>query len=341
MKKRTNLKWIYISGLLIFVVSLTGFSKIKTDQTGISSNQKKTITKPHHTIWGTSSGAFPGEKITDLESWKRLNERVKSSNGGIALEGRRSYDRAIPSSWSTSAMAGDAGLCKVSFGSFKPNWTETVNGNNNEAMRNFIKSIPDDRIVYLTFYHEPEDNITAQNSLDVLQKAFAKFVDIVLTSGKPNVHPCFVLMTWTFKPQSKRDPDNYNFAKYLKPGQLKEVIAGLDGYADNPGVSAKEVFETGFAKIATWGFTRFGIFETGDHASATSPTLRSSWIKDFGQWVKSRNDIELVSWFNNGNGQHAGPKGWYLGTWTKNGDNFILDDEDGTIAAYAQLLKNK
>ncbi len=114
--------------------------------------------------------------------------------------------------------------------------------------------------------------------------------------------------------------------------------AGLDGYADDPSVNAKEVFESGFAKMKTWGFTRFGIFETGAHASLVA-TGRSVWVTELGQWVSSRSDIELVSWFNNGNGQHAGPTGWYLGNWYVNGTTYTWDDADGTVAAFAKLLK--
>jgi hypothetical protein len=292
------------------------------------------------TIWGASSAGFTGENISGIESWKRLNERLKAKNGGYGMRGRRSYDTGIPSNFSSSAMASDLGNCPVSLGSFKPSWIETVNGGNNEVIKNFIQSIPGDQIVYLTFYHEPEDNVTSQSTTDVLLRAFARYVEIVLSAGKPNVHPCFVLMTWTFNPKSGRNPDDFNMAKYLKPEQIKEVIAGLDGYAEDPSVSAQKVFETGFSKMKTWGFTRFGIFETGAHSSS-DPNARSTWVISLGKWVKSRNDIELVSWFNNGNGQHAGPTGWYLGNWYKNDQTYSWDDADGTIEAFSQLLKQE
>lgn len=291
-------------------------------------------------VWAASSAPFIGEELGAIESWQRLNNRLKAANGGYGMSGRRSYDKGIPASYSVSAMAGDEGICPVSLGSFKPVWTETVNGNNNEAIRNFIKSIPDNRIVYLTFFHEPENNVNSVQTADMLLRAFAKFTDIVLTSGKPNVHPCFVLMTWTFKPESKRNPEDFNMAKYLKPGQAAQVIAGLDGYARDPSMDASQIFEKGFVTLGSFGFTRFGIFETGAHASA-DPAARKDWVKGLGEYVNGRNDIEVVSWFNNGNGQFAGPTGWYLGTWYKNGDTYSWDDADGTISAFAQLLKKK
>lgn len=307
-----------------------------------SSDQPKEGKIPKQgTVWSASSAPFIGESGTGIESWKRLNERLKSANGGYGLTGRRTYDKGIPDSFATSAMAEDPGNCPVSIGSFKPSWSETVNGTNYEALRKFIYSLPDNRTIYLTFYHEPEDNVTENNTKEMLQKAFARFVDIVVTSGKPNVHPCFVLMTWTFKKESGRNPDDYDMGKYLKPGQHEKVIAGVDGYAKDPALQAKEIFEPSFAKMKSWGFTRFGIFETGAHASETDPAARSTWVKGLGEWVNSRNDIELVSWFNNGNGQHAGPTGWYLGTWEKSGDTYSWGDLDGTIAAYSRLLVPK
>ncbi len=325
---------LYICCLLIFVAFPAISSCAQT------APAKKS--PAHAVIWASSSAGYIGESEVDgVASWKRLNERIKSANDGHGLNARRSYDRGIPASFEASAMAPDPALCQVSIGSFKPSWKETADGTNAMAIKQFIQSIPDNHEVYLVFHHEPEDEALgkAGHNPDLLQHAFARFVDVVLTSGKPNVHPCFVLMTWTFKEKSKRNPDDFNLAKYVKPEQLKKVIAGIDGYADDPSVSAKEIFDPSLTKIATWGFTRFGIFETGAHASSVA-TARSAWVKGLGDWANSRNDIELVSWFNNGNGQHAGPAGWYLGNWYKQGDTYTWDDGDGTIAAYAKVIKN-
>lgn len=327
---------LYLCAFFIFSAGFECLAVEPALSTGASKSNK--------VIWAASSAEFPGEGgIDGVASWVRLNNRLKLANGGFGLDARRSYDRAIPVSFAASAMAADVDLCKVSIGSFKPSWQETANGSNHTAMKQFIQSIPDDHEVYLVFHHEPEDEALEGRmgrSPELLQTAFAKFVDVVLTSGKPNVHPCFVLMTWTFKSQSGRNPDDFNLAKYLKSEQLKEVIAGVDGYAADPSVSAMDIFEPALSKIASWGFTRFGVFETGAHASSV-PTARSEWVKGLGQWANSRKDIELVSWFNNGNGQHAGPTGWYLGNWNKNGSTYTWDDADGTVKAYAKLLEQK
>lgn len=299
-----------------------------------------------HVVWGSSCSPFPGEEGVDgITEWKRLNEKIKSLNGGIGLHARRSYDRAIPVSFSKSAMAPDIDLCPVSVGSFKPSWRETADGSNKAALLGFIHSIPDNHIVYLVFHHEPEDEALsgrAGYSPKLLQSAFAKFVEAVIESGKKNVHPCFVLMSWTFNPKSGRNPVDFNLGANLKPEQLSKVVAGLDGYADVPSKSsAEEVFDNNFKILASWGFSRFGIFETATHAVDTIPG-RALWIDKLGEWAESRQNVELVCWFNSGVGQHAGPKGWFLGQWSVNNDGtYDWTDTDGSIASYAKLLKAK
>jgi len=328
-----------ITVLIVFFLAAPGCKSSK-DSAAVSNKKPD----KHQVIWGSSAAPFPSEKnIERIEAWKRLNDKLKSLNGGYGLLARRSYDAGIPASFAVSAMAPDVGLCPVSIGSFKPSWKETAEGTNEAAIKQFIQSVPDDHEVYLVFHHEPEDEaLDGRNgrSPELLQAAFAKFVEIVVESKKTNVHPCFVLMSWTFNPKSKRNPDDFNMAAKLKPEYLSRVVAGMDGYADVPSkATAKETFEKNFSKLASWGFTRFGIFETATHSVDTQPD-RASWIKGLGEWINSRKDIEIVSWFHSGVGQHAGPEGWYLGRWSANPDgSYNWTDADNSLAAYAQLLK--
>ena len=295
--------------------------------------------------WGSSAAPFPKETGLDrVQAWSRLNDKIKSLNGGSGLLSRRSYDSGIPASFAESAMAPDTSLCPVSIGSFKPSWKETIEGTNHNAITKFIQSIPDTHTVYLVFHHEPEDEALKGNqeffTPGLLKSAFAQFVDVVLSAGKPNVHPCFVLMSYTFDPKSGRNPEDFNLSVQLKPGQIDKVVAGLDGYANVPANgSAQDIFDDNFKKMASWGFTRFGIFETSKHPVSTKPG-KAEWITDMGIWVKERKNIELVSWYHSGNGPRAGEKGWYLGEWRIDGSTYIWEDTDGSIAAYAQILKN-
>ena len=343
MKK--TLKAGFICTVLLLTIAAGGCKKTIKPATPVTPIVAPTPTPPpvvgvNTTVWAASSAPFPGETYGRIESWQRLNNRLKAANGGFGLMARRSYDTGIPANFAASGMADDVGIVSISIGEIKPlPWSKTADGSTYDQIKKFVQTIPADRKAYLVFFHEPEDNVSATNSIDDLQKAFAGFVTAVLDAKMTNVIPCYVLMSWTFNPKSNRVPENYNMAKYLKPEQLKEVVAGLDGYADDPTQSAKDVFDANFNKMGTWGFTRFGIFETACHASTSNPAARSTWVKGLGDWVNSRKDIEVVSWFNSGIGDNAGPTGWYLGNWYKNGTSFTWDDADGTIAAYSQLLK--
>lgn len=289
-------------------------------------------------FWGSSAGPFPNEKgVSSVQAWVRLNEKIKSLNEGHGLHARRTYDTSLPVSWESSVMAADENLCKVSLYSFKTSWTTTANGSNYQAIKQFVQSIPDDRIVYLIFYHEPEDNGVG----DLFTSAFAKFVDAVLDAGKPNVHPTFVLMSWTWNPNSGRNPEDWNVAPKLKPGQISRVVAGLDGYSHDPvNISAESAIGRGigFNAMETWGFSRFGIFETSTRRME-GPNGRAKWISDLAAWVNRHGKIEVVSWFHSGVGQNAGEEGWFLGQWwIDSNENYIWEDTDGSIAAYASLI---
>ena len=140
---------------LFILLSASFLLACSASKTAVTENAEINTSIAGKTIWGSSAAPFPGEDIDRVAAWKRLNEKIKSLNGGYGLHARRTYDRGIPASWSSSAMADDVGLCKVSLGSIKPNWKETANGSNFEAIKKFVQSIPDDHTVYLVFNHEP------------------------------------------------------------------------------------------------------------------------------------------------------------------------------------------
>jgi hypothetical protein len=306
------------------------------------------ISKPafcQNVIWGSSAGPFTNEKgVSSVQAWERLNVKIKESNGGHGLHARRSYEGFLPETFSASNMSADVNLCKASLYSFKTSWSKTASGDNYQEIKQFVQTIPDDRTVYLIFFHEPEDDIPSQGSSDVFTTAFARFVDAVLDAGKPNVHPTFVLMSWTWNPNSGRNPEDWNVAPKLKPDQLNRVIAGLDGYSHDPvGTSAESAIGRGigFSEMATWGFSRFGIFETSTRR-LEGPSGRAKWISDLGEWIRRDGKIEVVSWFHSGVGPNAGAEGWFLGQWwIDEQGNYFWEDTDGSVAAYAKLVKDE
>lgn len=317
----------------------------KKTEGNLNTNSTSAVT----TLFGASSAAFPDEPISGIESWDRLNNRLKSKNGGIGLAFRRSYGDGIPASFAASNMADDVGRCDVSIGEIKPSFSKSDSENYN-LIRNFVLTIPVDRKVYLVYHHEPESKVKrGEYTTAQFTSGFVNFVRAVISvqGQRPNVHPCLCLMSYTFNPVSGRNPEDYR-PTGLTWNERSKVVAGVDGYADDPTESASSKFNPIFTKMGTnsggstgnWGFTRFGIFETAAHGS-TSNTQRQDWVSALGTWAKNHGNVELVSWFNSGFGDNAGPTGWYLGTWGYNqsNGNFWFGDGDGSLNAYAQVIK--
>ncbi|MGC4231920.1 MAG: hypothetical protein QM594_02830 [Niabella sp.] len=306
--------------------------------------QARAAAGPITPLWGASSSPFPNEPITGIASWVRLNNRLKSKNGGTGLTFRRSYDNGIPANFSASAMAADVGNCPISVGSIKPSFSNS-NSVNYNLIRDFVLSIPANRTVYLIFWHEPEDNIEdGQFTAAQYRSGLVNFIRAVISvqNQRPNVHPAFCLMAYTFKPQSGRNPEDYR-PTGLTWDERTKTVAGIDGYFNDPTQSAASVFNPIFTKMglnsgsgtSNWGFSRFGIFETAAHGS------RASWVTNLGSWAKNHGKMELVSWYNSALGPNAGPQGWFLGTWGYNQStgNFWWGDGDGSLNAYAQIIK--
>jgi len=305
--------------------------------------------------WSATCGPYTGEtNMWGMKSYVRLNDKLKSLNNGIGLDARRSYCRGLPANFAASTMAEDVNICPVSIYTFAPvswldttdpiTWQNTADGLDSLAISNFVKSIPTNREVYFGYTHEPEaqcfgSNAVAGHTPDLYSRAFAKFVNAVVSAGRSNVHPCLVLMTWTFDPQSNRNPEDFNPVKYIKPAQLKEVIAGLDGYCGDPLITAKGLFEPCFLRMQKWGLSRFGIFETSAHASGVL-NERTEWVESLGQWVNNGNgiaqNIELVSFFNCNVDAIASTKDWFIGDWSVDNTSKVYTMiDDGTINAYA------
>ena len=313
----------------------------------------QTVNATRKLYWSASAGNFTGEQnMWSINPWFRLNNMIKSLNNGKSLDAYRCYDQKTHVNISTSSMAAAVNYCSVIAGTFRnipATWQNTIDGSDSLVISNYVKSFPVNREIYLGYYHEPEPEALGTTGLpgntpDLFLRAFAKFVDIVVSTGRTNVHPCLVYMTWTFDPMSLRNPEDFNPVKYIKPAQLSRVIAGLDGYSDDPLETAKGVFESPFLQMQKWGFSRFGIFETSVQPSDV-PNERIAWVESLGQWINSgvgiAKNIEIVSWWSCQVSDVDVP--WFIGTFSvdsSTGAYSMIDD--GTIKAFANAcLLNK
>ncbi len=105
-----------------------------------------------------------------------------------------------------------------------------------DAFRNFGDP------VYLTFHHEPENDLAHFGTPQEFARAFRHIVAIFRHRGADNVAFVWTMMSWTFNPRSGRDANAYY------PGNRYVDLVGADGYNWYPGrpgtewTSFREIF---------------------------------------------------------------------------------------------------
>jgi Glycosyl hydrolase family 26 len=98
--------------------------------------------------------------------------------------------------------------------------------------------------LYLTFHHEPEDDLATWGTPADYAAAFRHVVDVFRGRGVTNVAFVWTMMNWTFDPRSGRDPNAYY------PGDSYVDLIGVDGFnwypgrAGAPWESFQQVFQT-------------------------------------------------------------------------------------------------
>ena len=98
--------------------------------------------------------------------------------------------------------------------------------------------------IYLTFHHEPEDDLATWGTPAEFAAAFSHIVTVFRSRGVTNVAFVWTMMSWTFEPRSGRDPNPYY------PGDAYVDLIGSDGYNWYPGKvgapweSFQQIFQT-------------------------------------------------------------------------------------------------
>jgi len=133
----------------------------------------------------------------------------------------RSYDSGFPATW--QAGAGNWVPDRiVSWHSVKPSIANTASGALDSQITAWAQSIPLSHKCILTFQHEME-NPSKGNNPTQFRTAFARFYDLV-KAVRPDFQIGPVYMSWTFNPQSGRNPDDW------WPGDTHADFIGVDTY---------------------------------------------------------------------------------------------------------------
>lgn len=161
--------------------------------------------------------------------------------------------------------------------SFKADPTAVAAGTYDAYFANWYATAPRDRAIWWTFYHEPEDDITAGafTAADY-RAAWSRLASLAAQADNSQLRATLILMCWTVNPHSGRDWNDY----YAR-GSVQAL--GWDCY--NKG-ARKGVYQASSALLANavatsnearlpWGIAEMGsILVTGDAARAEPPGSR-------------------------------------------------------------------
>ena len=104
-------------------------------------------------------------------------------------------------------------------------WSEIAGGSQDQWIRRRATALSDFRApIYLTFHHEPENDLSRYGTPADYAAAFERIVTLFEEEGVSNVAFVWTMMSWTFDPDSGRDPMAYY------PGDGYVDLIGVDGY---------------------------------------------------------------------------------------------------------------
>lgn len=193
------------------------------------------------------------------------------------LEMVRVFFRALPA-WRGSRVDTVARPVNVSF---KYNAADIKSGKHDAHVRSWFRSVPRDRDVYWTYYHEPEDNIRdGEFSAADYRAAWKRLKTLADEAGNPRLHSTLVLMQWSLTKESGRDwrdyypgPetidvlgwDVYNYASQVDRGEYRTPAEMFD-----------QIIQISKQEGRPWAVAEFG----SQLAKGDSGAKRAAWLRD-------------------------------------------------------------
>ena len=151
--------------------------------------------------------------------------------------------------------------------------------------------------IYLTFHHEPEDDLSRFGTAADYASAFRHVVTVFRSRGVTNVAFVWTMMAWTFDPRSGKDPNSYY------PGDSYVDFIGSDGYNWYPGragdswASFLTIFQPSedfaIAHGKPWMAVEYGVQE--DRAI---PGRKGQWFRDSLATIKSWPELKAVIYYD-------------------------------------------
>jgi hypothetical protein len=265
----------------------------------------------------TANSPLMGASTIDNASFETFNAQAGP------LRARRTYNTALPASFSKSGMKTDPAHGRVSYWSFRPNPKTFATDKAAQAkFSTFLNTIPAGHKTVVFALHEPEDEIRAKKfTLAQWGATNNRVAELVRSKRRPELRFGISLMgPWTF--DSRSPYYKYNWKSVIN-FKLLDVV-GIDPYKfratdppleqmltkSNYGIGKAGVQST-MQVLSSWGkpivLTEFGVNSVDRYTrKSISDSSRAAWIKAACSWMvswnsKNRVKIEAAMYF-----QHSG-----------------------------------
>ncbi|MGH8795121.1 MAG: hypothetical protein ACRDXX_21085 [Stackebrandtia sp.] len=241
---------------------------------------------------GTLCGAsFNTEDEYDDGSYEDAFARVDGYYDG--LESVRVFYSGLPKDWPGKLKSGDVPITV----SFKAQPEDILDGKHDEHLKRWFDEAPDDRDVYWSYFHEPEDNIEDGDfTAEDYRAAWAYLKDMADAADKPNLNATLILMSWTLENEERDWRDYY-------PGDGVLDVLAWDAYnailpQDLTGYrSPEEIFGQTVEVNKEVGLP-YAIAETGSGlVEGDDGTDRAAWLRDVVEYLAA-NDAIWVQYFD-------------------------------------------
>lgn len=236
------------------------------------------------TLFGTNVYRGPGV------DFRRALDRQHAAYGKLGVV--RVFYPSLPARW--PGPAGESGGPIVV--SFKSDPRDVVAGRHDAYLRKWFATAPEDRKVWWTYWHEPEDEIQqGYFSAAEYRAAWRHIATLAARAKHPKLRPTLILMCWTLAEASQRDWKDYY------PGDTVIDTLGWDCYNAgahygryrDPQLMFSDVAAAASSVGKPWGIAELGsLLVEGD-----SGARRARWLRDSASWLR-RAGAAWVSYFD-------------------------------------------
>ena len=242
----------------------SGTSRVTTDPEPTQSNPiEKSSTR-----FGFSAYQEGGE------SWPQAVARRDKALGTADVI--RVFYPGVPQAW--PGRAGDVGRDVIV--SFKLPPAEVNSGAYDDRLRTWFATAPTDRMIYWSYFHEPEDNIEhGEFTAAQYRTAWTRIAGLADAAKNPKLKATLILMAWSVNKGSGR-----TWTDYYPGGNVIDVI-GWDAYntaatSKNPAYATPSAIYSPPAAAAQSVGKPFGFAEWGSvRVPGDSGAARAAWIR--------------------------------------------------------------